>query len=245
MNNQLPGGDNQASLFYKYKKVIGLFLILLLPTTIYFALTTGKHNILHLPYYGNKDVVKVMEDGKEKTDTIYHSIPDFSFTNQLGKTITQKDFEGKIYVTDFFFATCPGICPKMSAQLLRVQEKFEEYPDVMLLSHTVNPEQDTVEALAAYAEMVHANNERWFFVTGNKEDLYKQALYGYLLNASEDILAPGGFLHSEMFVLIDKQRHIRGYYDGTSVKDVNRLIDEIKVLIAEEMIPRKENKQTS
>lgn len=242
MNNQLPGENNQASLFYKYKKVIGLFLILLLPTTIYFVLTTGKHNILHLPYYGNKDVVKVTENGKEKTDTIYHSIPDFSFTDQLGKTITQKDFEGKIYVTDFFFATCPGICPKMSAQLLRVQEKFEEYPDVMLLSHTVNPKQDTVEALAAYAEMVHANNERWHFVTGNKEDLYKQALYGYLLNASEDILAPGGFLHSEMFVLIDKQRHIRGFYDGTSVKDVNRLIDEIKVLIAEEMIPKKEKK---
>ena len=242
MNNQLPGENNQASLFYKYKKVIGLFLILLLPTTIYFVLTTGKHNILHLPYYGNKDVVKVTENGKEKTDTIYHSIPDFSFTDQLGKTITQKDFEGKIYVTDFFFATCPGICPKMSAQLLRVQEKFEEYPDVMLLSHTVNPEQDTVAALAAYAEMVHANNERWHFVTGNKEDLYKQALYGYLLNASEDILAPGGFLHSEMFVLIDKQRHIRGFYDGTSVKDVNRLIDEIKVLIAEEMIPKKEKK---
>lgn len=223
----------------KLLKIAVIFTILLFPTVVYMFFSTGRHNIISLPYFGEKEPVTTMVNGEEKTDTLYHKIPGFSFVNQLGDTVTRDDFEGKIYVADFFFATCPGICPKMSAQMLRVQNRFKNNPDVLLLSHTVNPEQDTVEALKAYAEMVHADHGKWHFVTGSKEDIYRQALYGYLVNASEDVLAPGGFLHSEMFVLVDKQGHIRGFYDGTDVKDVNRLIDEIKVLIASEMVPRK------
>ncbi len=234
--------NNQNSLTRKYFKVLGLILILLFPAIFYFVLTSGKHNMLSLPYFGEREPIKVMVNGKEKIDTLYHSIPDFSFINQFGDTVTQKNYEGKIYIADFFFTTCPGICPKMSAQMHYLEERLKDYNDVMFLSHTVDPEKDTVEALAAYSKLVHANTKRWNFVTGSKESIYKQALYGYLVNADEDILAPGGFLHSELFVLVDKNKHIRGFYDGTSVDQAKKLIDAVKVLIAEEQIPRKSHK---
>lgn len=234
--------NNNNSLTRKYFKVLGLILILLFPAIFYFVLTSGKHNMLSLPYFGEREPIKVMVNGKEKIDTLYHSIPDFSFINQSGDTITQKNYEGKIYIADFFFTTCPGICPKMSAQMHYLEERLKDYNDVMFLSHTVDPEKDTVESLAAYSKLVHANTKRWNFVTGSKEAIYKQALYGYLINANEDILAPGGFLHSELFVLVDKNKHIRGFYDGTSVDQAKKLIDAVKVLIAEEQIPRKSNK---
>ena len=234
--------NNQNSSTRKYFKVLGLIFILLFPAIFYFFLTSGKHNMLTLPYFGEREAVKVLENGKERIDTLYHAIPDFSFVNQFGDTITQKNYEGKIYITDFFFTTCPTICPKMSAQMHYLEERLKDYNDVLFLSHTVNPETDTVAALAAYANLVHANTKRWNFVTGTKDALYRQALYGYLLNANEDVLAPGGFLHSEMFVLVDKNKHIRGFYDGTSVDQAKKLIDAVKVLIAEEQIPRKSDK---
>jgi len=237
-NNHTPKTENN-SFFSNYKKFIILFFILVFPSVMYYYFSLGKHNMLRLQYFGNKELVTVTEKGKEKTDTLFHTIPDFNFTNQLGKIITQKDFENKIYVADFFFATCPGICPKLSASMYYVQENFKDNPEVMFLSHTVDPQKDTVAALLEYSKKVHANNERWHFVTGKKDEIYKQAIYGYLISANEDAMAPGGFLHSEMFVLIDKHRHIRGFYDGTSVSEMNRLTDEIKVLMAEELIPKK------
>lgn len=221
-----------------------LLTILLFPTLLYFFLATGKHNFISLPIYGEKEVVTKIVDGKEVIDTIYHTIPDFKFVNQNGDTITKKDLEGKIYVANYFFATCPTICPKMAVNLKYVQDRFLETPDVMIISHTVNPEHDSVPVLADYAKMVHANNQRWFFVTGNKEELYRLALEGYLLNASEDVLAPGGFLHSEQVVLVDKEGRIRGFYDGTSISEIKKnLIDDIKLLIADYMKPRKEKKK--
>jgi protein SCO1 len=227
----------------RYKKIIILVCTLLFPATIYFILTMGKHNMLSLPFYGEREVIRTVVDGKEKTDTVYHQIPDFSFFNQEGRNVSLADFEGKIIITDFFFTTCPGICPKMTANMLHVQQKTKDFEDVVLLSHTVNPEHDTVEVLAEYAKETHANNKRWHFLTGEKEEIYRHALYGYLLNASEDVLAPGGFLHSELIVLVDKNRRIRGYYDGTNLNEVKNLIDAIKVLKAEEFIPRKSKKK--
>ncbi len=183
-----------------------------------------------LPYFGLRDAVTKTVDGKQVTDTVYHTIPDFAFTNQDGQTITQEDYKGKIYITDFFFTTCPTICPKMTTQLTRVEELTRDMDNVMILSHTVDPEKDTVEALKEYAERIGANTKRWNFVTGNKEALYTQGVKGYLISAREDVLAPGGFLHSEMFVLVDQQRHIRGFYDGTSTEQVDQLMEDLKVL---------------
>jgi protein SCO1/2 len=215
------------------KKAFILFFILLFPSVLYIVLTTGKHNFIHLPYYGPKEAVETIVDGKKSTDTIYHTIPPFRFTNQDGKLISEQTFNNKIYVANFFFATCKSICPKMNSQMLRVQERFKDQPDLAFLSHTVNPERDTVEALAAYAKMIHADTKNWYFVTGERKAIYDIAANGYLVAAAEDINAEGGFLHSELLVLIDRGKRIRGFYDGTSVVEVDKLIDDIKMLYAE------------
>ncbi|MDQ3049167.1 MAG: SCO family protein [Bacteroidota bacterium] len=214
----------------KKRTVILLILLFLLsfPSVLYVVLTTGKHNFIHLPFLGEKS------PGVNGKDTIYHSIPPFSFINQDGKTITDKTYEGKIYVADYFFATCQSICPKMATQLLRVQDKFA-YTNglVQILSHTVDPEHDSVPVLKAYSEMIHADTKIWNFVTGDKKELYEIARSGYLVNALEGDGGPEDFIHSELFVLVDKEKHIRGIYDGTDIKAVNDLLDDIKVLIAE------------
>lgn len=224
----------------KKKKIYILLILLFLltfPSVLYVVLTTGKHNFIHLKYIGERELAP---NGK---DTIYHSIPPFEFINQDGKKITDKDYEGKIYIADYFFTTCQSICPKMATELQRVQEKFEYTKGlVQILSHTVNPENDSVPVLKTYSEMVHANNSMWNFVTGDKKQLYDIARKGYLVNAMEGDGGKDDFIHSELFVLVDKEKHIRGIYDGTDIKAVNDLLDDIKVLMAEYAI--KENAKT-
>jgi len=225
----------------KLKKFLVLFSLLLLPTILYVVLTTGKHNFANLPYL-------ITESGDTAT------IPPFSFINQDGKTITNADYKGKIYVADFFFTTCPGICKTMTGNMKRLQEEFEKHDDFALLSHTVNPEKDSVEALRRYADERGADTRNWNFVTGTKEAIYKIA-ESYFCNASPDSLAPGGFLHSEYFILIDKEGKIRcrkeddgnikAVYDGTSEADMRKLKDDIKVLIAEYNLALKKNKNAS
>lgn len=222
-----------------YKKIIVLFAVLVLPWLIYFILTTATHNLNYLPYYGPREVKTVIVDGEEGTDTVYHTIPDFQFTDQKGRTITDKDFEGKIYVADFFFTTCKSICPKMATQLYRVQGKFKNVDDFAILSHTVYPEHDSVSVLAAYADKTHAMDDKWYFVTGDKKPIYDIARHGYFVTTSEGDGGPDDFIHSEMFILVDKERRIRGYYDGTSTVEVNKLIDAIKALFAEYNFPKK------
>ena len=210
------------------------------PSVFYVLLTTGKHNFVHLPFYGEKTVAA---NGK---DTIYHSIPSFKFVNQDGDTITDKTYDGKIYIADYFFTTCKSICPKMTTELLRVQEKFA-YTNglVQILSHTVNPENDSVPILKAYSNMVHADAKMWNFVTGEKKQLYDLARNGYLLNATEGDGGPDDFIHSELFILVDKEKHIRGIFDGTNIQQVNNLLDAVKVLIAEYFLKDKAKKNSS
>ncbi len=216
------------------KKLLILFFILSFPSIFYVILTTGKHDFIHLPFYGEKELAA---NGK---DTLYHAIPSFQFINQDGDSITDKTYDGKIYVVDYFFSTCKSICPKMASELIRVQKKFS-YTNglVQILSHTVNPENDSVPVLKAYANMVHADAKMWNFVTGEKKKLYDIARNGYLLNALEGDGGADDFIHSELFILIDKEKHIRGIYDGTKIKEVSNLIDDIKVLIAEYFIKEK------
>jgi protein SCO1/2 len=210
------------------KKLLILLFLLSFPSVFYVVLTTGKHNFVHLPFYGERELAS---NGK---DTIYHSIPPFSFINQNGDTITGKTYEGKIYVAEYFFTTCKSICPKMTTELLRVQEKFAYTGGmVQILSHTVNPENDSVAVLKAYASMVHSDPKLWNFVTGDKKQLYDLARYGYLLNAVEGDGGKDDFIHSQLLVLVDKEKHIRGTYDGTKIKQVSNLMDDIKVLMAE------------
>ncbi|MFT5667150.1 MAG: protein SCO1/2 [Vicingaceae bacterium] len=215
------------------KKGLILLTILLLPTVAFFILHSGSHNFKAPPIYGPKSLA---ENG---IDTIYHSIPYFEFTNQLGEKVTSKDYEGKIYVADFFFATCPTICPKMAVHMLELQKHFYDRNDFGLLSHTINPEHDTVEVLYEYSKKVHSIDSVWEFVTGSKESIASIARNGYFANAMKDLDAEGGFLHSTNFFLIDRKGQIRGIFDGTSTRDIDNCMDAIEILYREEYAPLK------
>ncbi len=170
------------------------------------------------------------ERAVEGTDTVYHTIAPFRFVDQDSAIITNSSFEGKIYVADFFFTTCRTICPIMKTQMLRVYEATREMPDVLLLSHTIDPEYDTVALLHEFARRLAVESVRWHFVTGVKDSIYKIAQTSYFATALEDKTEPDGFIHSGAFLLIDKKKRIRGKYDGTREDDVNRLIADIKQL---------------
>ena len=172
-----------------------------------------------LPIFGERQV-----NGK---DTIYHVIAPFQFVDQDSVNITNQTFKGKIYVTDFFFTTCRTICPIMKTQMLRVYEATKDMKDVLLLSHTIDPEYDTVALLHDFAQRLGVESTRWHFITGVKDSIYKIAQTSYFATAMEDKTEPDGFIHSGAFLLIDKEGRIRGKYDGTKEEDVNRLITDI------------------
>ncbi|MFN6379654.1 MAG: SCO family protein [Flavobacteriales bacterium] len=187
-----------------------------------------------LPYIGMHDVELVKEaDGDFRTDSIYYTVPKFSFINQDSAVISHHDYLGKIAVVDFFFSNCPSICPMLSAQMVRVQESVKKEglaANVKFLSHTVDPDRDTPARLKEYADLIGADLSNWNFVTGKAEDIYYQAETGYMLSAFPSDSAEGGFFHTDKIVLLDKQMHIRGLYDGTSTKSVDKLIADILVL---------------
>ncbi len=219
------------------KKSLILILILLVPSLAYLVLTTGKHNIKKLQYFGPKALAA---NGK---DTIYHTIPAFSLIDQDGKPFGDKDLNNKIYVANFFFTSCPTICPKMQTLMKKIQDTddFKKLNDFKLVSFTVDPDNDTPEKLKEFSNLIKAEKNRWFFLTGNRDSIYDLAYKGFMVNAMEDKKADGGFLHSDIMLLIDKEKRIRGIYEGTSLKDVKRLIDEAKVLVAQYNSARKEN----
>lgn len=163
-------------------------------------------------------------------DTIYHTIAPFQFVDQDSSLITNSTFKDKIYVADFFFTSCRTICPIMKTQMLRVYEAIQNMPDVLLLSHSIDPEYDTVALLHDFADRLGVESKRWHFVTGVRDSIFKIAQTSYFTTAMEDKTEPDGYIHSGAFLLIDKQGRIRGKYDGTKEDDVNRLIGDIKLL---------------
>ncbi len=169
------------------------------------------------------------------TDTIYHTIAPFKFVDQDSVVITNSVFKDKIYVADFFFTSCRTICPIMKTQMLRVYEATKDMPDVLILSHTIDPEYDTVALLHDFAKRLGVESKRWHFVTGAKDSIYKIAQTSYFATAMQDKTEPDGFIHSGAFLLIDKKGRIRGKYDGTKEDDVNRLLVDIKRLKEEEL----------
>jgi protein SCO1/2 len=167
-------------------------------------------------------------------DTVYHVIAPFSFVDQDGAVVTNATVTGKIYVADFFFTSCRTICPIMKTQMLRVYEATADMPDVLLISHTIDPEWDTVALLHDYAERLGVDSRRWHFLTGVKDSIYKIAQTSYYATAMEDRSEPDGFIHSGAFLLIDREGRIRGKYDGTREEEVNQLVGDIKRLRREE-----------
>ncbi len=165
-------------------------------------------------------------------DTIFHHIPDFSFTNQDGQTVVNEDLDNYLYLSDFFFTNCPSICPIVKKQMLRIYDKYENEPLIKLVSHTIDPKRDTVEKLKKYAEGLSVNTDKWMFLTGDKEELLDIA-EDYFVAAYEDADAPGGFDHSGKIILVDKKRHIRAFAEGTDPEDVTQLLKDIDLLLLE------------
>ncbi len=184
-----------------------------------------------LPIYGRSEIIPKEVNEKIINDTLHHKIKDFSFYNQDSLLVTNNTFKNSIYITDFFFTSCPTICPIMKSNLLKVYNSFKNNNKVKFLSHTINPEFDTVEILNQYSQKLGVNSSIWHFVTGEYSTLYDLAQTSYMVSALKDENEPGGFLHSGTFLLIDTNRHIRGIYDGTSDLEINRLIQDINTLL--------------
>jgi protein SCO1/2 len=178
-----------------------------------------------LPYLGNHDI-----NGQ---DTVYHTIPDFAFINQDSAVVTNATFDNKVYVADFFFISCPTICPKVKKQMLRIYDQFKDNEELMLLSHTIDPKRDTVGRLKQYAQNLGVDDGKWMFVTGEQDRIYEIA-DDYMSIAREDPEAPGGFDHSGWILLIDKAGHIRSFADGTDPVKVDRFLKDIEWLLANE-----------
>jgi protein SCO1/2 len=206
---------------------------LTIPLVLIIGLLTACQNDKKLPYIGEPDVIKKMVDGKEVEETVYPTIPAFSFKNQYGETVTGESFEGKIYVADFFFTTCPTICPPMKKNMLKVYKAFNANPEVMILSHTIDPGHDSVAVLKKFADDLGITGKKWQLVTGEREKIYEIGEKHYFVSAREDSLEAGGYIHSGHFVLIDKNKHIRGMYDGTNESETKLLMEDIKLLLKE------------
>ena len=180
-----------------------------------------------LPIWGQKEFIQ----GIDK-DTVYHTISYWNFTNQDGELISKSDYEGQVYVANFFFTRCPGICPILTKNIKQVQAETKGI-NVSFLSHTVDPKNDTVGRLKRYCDNKKIDNSNWNFVTGDQNSIYEMGVLSYLVPNSEDALAPGGFLHSDKFILIDTKSRIRGMYSGTDSTEVERLILDIGRLTRE------------
>jgi protein SCO1/2 len=199
----------------KMRITIGIYLVGLL-------VSACQMEQERLPILGEKLI--------EGIDTTYHTIPDFKFTNQEEQEVTPATFEDKIYVVDFFFVSCPTICPVVKAQMLRVLDAYQDEERLVFLSHTIDPKRDTVERLKKYADNLGVGVPKWHFVTGEKEKLHGIAS-SYFSIAYEDESAPGGFDHSGRLILIDQNKHIRSYCDGTDPESVDQFIKDIAILL--------------
>jgi protein SCO1/2 len=186
-----------------------------------------------LPIYSPSEINRELVDESLWEVAGGHTVSDFDLTSQLGEPITAATFEGKVYVVSFFFASCASICPKMSKSLGHVQERFLENDDVMILSHSVLPDHDTVEVLAKYGERFKVNSDKWLLATGSQDSIFKLARKSYFAVIKGEQGAESGFIHTENFVLIDKEKRIRGYYNGIAKTEVDQMMDDIDRLLLE------------
>ena len=205
---------------------------ILAATVLSLALIACQSESKKLPIIGDRDTVEKIVDGKTVTDTIYPTIPSFEFLNQDSVLISNKNFDNKIYVANFFFTHCPSICPTMQRNLLKAYDKYKGNEGVAFLSHSIDFKYDHPYVLKSYATKLGVDNDQWQFVTGSKS-----AIYGisdkYLVFTKEDENVAGGYDHSGYLVLIDHNKHIRGVYDGTSDEETNKLLGDIDILLAE------------
>jgi protein SCO1/2 len=211
---------------FKFLGVVLLGISAVIVYLFYNALQPKKMLKVYSPAMVNEELVAEEIQHVRK----YHTIADFSFTNQNGKTITQEDYKDKIYIADFFFTTCPTICPIMTKNMAAIQAKIINNPEVLLLSHSVTPQIDSVAQLKKYAMEKGVVDAKWNLVTGPKKDIYEIARKSYLAVKTDGDGGPFDMIHTENFILVDKERRIRGFYDGTKMEDIEKLLEDLNVL---------------
>lgn len=211
------------------KKLIGAIVIVLL----FNSCKSNSGDKKTLPIYGDRHPVSKIVNGQTVVDTVYQTIPPFKYINQYGDSISDKNLTGKIYVADFFFTSCPSICPVMQRNMLTVYNTFKSAGDVKILSYTIDPKYDSVKVLKKYADKLGIKGNMWWLLQGKKEATYELASKSYLVSVRADNTVPGGYVHQGYFVLVDKQQRVRGAYDGTNPQQVAQLVDDIKTLKAD------------
>ncbi|MFT4575843.1 MAG: protein SCO1/2 [Polaribacter sp.] len=208
-----------------------IYIVLILVTIIACKTESKINRDTTLPFFNSAEFTPewIYEASEEYADI--HAIPAFKFVNQDGQAVTNKTYEGKIYIADFFFTSCPGICPRLAENMGKLQEAFKEDTDIMLLSHSVTPVKDSVSVLKEYAIENNVNSKKWNLVTGGKKEIYSIARQGYF--ADEDFVKTqdeDAFIHTENFILIDKKGRIRGVYNGTLAIEIDRIVRHIQLL---------------
>jgi len=196
------------------------------------CLALASCNDTQLRVYGPKTAIEVTRDGKTTIDSVDYTLPNFQFTDQDGHPVDSNTIKGKIFVADFFFTSCPSICPKMMKEMDDVYTKYKSNKDIVILSYSIDPVRDSVARLKKYERKLGFESSTWHLLTGNKDSIYSLA-DKYLVSAAEDPDAPGGYIHSGNFILVDKHRRIRGYYNGVDEVSVQKLMDDINVLLKE------------
>ncbi|MBW8199175.1 SCO family protein [Flagellimonas marinaquae] len=219
-----------GSFFAKYK-MFGIVMLVLSGVIVYLFYNALQPKKM-LPVYQPSMVDKSLVDSTLHYTKKYHKVADFSLVNQNGETITQEDYKDKIYVADFFFTTCLTICPIMTKNMGEVQEAIKNDPNIMLLSHSVTPQIDTVAQLKRYALEKGVIDSKWNLVTGDKKQIYELARKSYLAVKNDGDGGPFDMIHTENFILVDKEKRIRGFYDGTDREEIDRLLSDIKILEA-------------
>lgn len=231
------------------KAVYGLLLVLLVPLIGYFGLKGATERNVTVPRHFIYDsIATVTRNGKQYTDTIWHTLPPISLTNQLGKSVTWKDLEGKVVVADFFFTRCPTICPGMTRNMKRLQDGIRSNAKVgnrdpnfvHFLSFSIDPERDSVHALKKWADRFQIDPQNWWLLTGDREEIYDLSINDMKLLAQDGGPVDSNFLHTDYFVLIDRNRQIRGYYHGLNDADLARLSEDI-ILLSLERDPQKKS----
>lgn len=217
------------------KKLLKRYAPIVLTMTVFSAFVVSSFYYVNkpietLPIYSPSMVSKELVEKNIQFIKKYHKIKNFSMKNQNGETITQEFYNDKIYVADFFFTTCPTICPIMTENMGYIQEKIKNDSDVLLLSFSVTPEIDSVEQLKKYALEKNVIDSKWNLVTGNKKDIYNLARTSYLVAKTNGDGGKYDMIHTENFVLVDKEKRIRGYYDGTNSEEIDKLLNDIKIL---------------
>ncbi len=217
--------------FFRKYRLFATVLFLLSAVIVYLfynALQPKRILAVYQPSMVNPELV----DSTVQEIRKYHTIADFSLTNQNGETVTQNSYKDKIYVADFFFTTCPTICPIMTKNMAAIQKQVLSDSDVLLLSHSVTPEIDSVTQLKKYALEKGVDDTKWNLVTGDKKQIYELARKSYLAVKTDGDGGPFDMIHTENFILVDKERRIRGFYDGTRTDEMERLMEDLKVLKA-------------